>query len=350
LVKEERIVPSPVWVRRGKALLYAIRGSQPLRVLAIGEGSKPEIVDVIDDSKGITRLLPSGGKGAILDFDEHYEEIWKLDVTKAGGQLASVRRVPHSMHQVRVTEDGRRLLFVQDGRLWMGDLGGGPAREIAALGEAIFNPRLSPDGKWIALTGFPSDGNADLRSRIYIVSADGGILRRVCPETEDLHFESWSRDGRRLYVSRPAGIGKPGFQLWTVNIDGGGLRLVAEEGGFGAEETEDARSVYFASTPYSKLFRTVPSGGPPVRIPFGEMSAGVGSGVAAGKSAVYFVARAKELRSRIYRYVPRLDKVEFVADVSFHVSQPQLTRDEKGLFLVGGPPPSHRRMMVEPVH
>ena len=72
-----------------------------------------------------------------------------------------------------VSEDGKLVLVSLSGRAFVVPSGGGPARQVAGTGpkgEAVFDPRLSPDGASVA---FVRGGE------LWVASVDGGAARQL---------------------------------------------------------------------------------------------------------------------------------------------------------------------------
>jgi Tol biopolymer transport system component len=60
-----------------------------------------------------------------------------------------------------ISPDGRRIVMVRDGEIWLQDLAGGKARPLTADHAGALNPRFSPDGGKIIYASTRS-GNYDL--------------------------------------------------------------------------------------------------------------------------------------------------------------------------------------------
>lgn len=95
------------------------------------------------------------------------------------------------------SDDGRQIAFVAEGAppsacpkcegpgtIWVMSRDGTEARELASHSELGFhNPDFAPDGNWIVFHG--NRGGIQLigseTSATYVVSADGGPLKRIAP-------------------------------------------------------------------------------------------------------------------------------------------------------------------------
>ena len=70
-----------------------------------------------------------------------------------------------------LSPDGKTAYFAYDGDIWKADSNGGNASRITALDGEEINPRLSPDGKWLAFSS-NQYGNYD----VYVMPAGGGTV------------------------------------------------------------------------------------------------------------------------------------------------------------------------------
>jgi len=78
----------------------------------------------------------------------------------------------------------------------------------------LYEPHISPDGKWIVFEAFKND--PPVESSIYVTSSAGGPVTRI---SERDHWDDkprWSPDGKIIYyVSGSEGI----FNVWGVAFD-----------------------------------------------------------------------------------------------------------------------------------
>ncbi len=64
------------------------------------------------------------------------------------------------------------------------------------------SPRMSPDGKLVAYTGFEDNGKSNQISQLYIMKPDGTEIRNLTPELDrSVADVTWSEDSKGLYFS-----------------------------------------------------------------------------------------------------------------------------------------------------
>ncbi|MDF9830357.1 S41 family peptidase [Parabacteroides sp. PF5-6] len=112
-----------------------------------------------------------------------------------------------------LSPDAQEIYFCFDGGIWRVPTDGGTAVRLTAMAGYQTDPKISPDGKWIA---FSSDeqGNAN----VYIMPTAGGSVRQLTfHESADI-VASWSPDSKRIYFESNRQNGRTTYQ---VGIDGG---------------------------------------------------------------------------------------------------------------------------------
>ncbi|KAA2216089.1 S41 family peptidase [Chryseobacterium sediminis] len=95
-----------------------------------------------------------------------------------------------------LSPDGKTAYFSYDGDIWKVDSNGGNASRITALDGEEINPRLSPDGKWLAFSS-NQYGNYD----VYVMPAEGGTIKQLTFHTGRDEMESWSWDSKTIYFT-----------------------------------------------------------------------------------------------------------------------------------------------------
>jgi Tol biopolymer transport system component/DNA-binding winged helix-turn-helix (wHTH) protein len=141
--------------------------------------------------------------------------------------------------------DGRRLVFMSDRsgfmEIWVSNRDGSSAVQLTNL-HGSGTPRWSPDGLWIA---FDSTNHDYGPSSVWVVSSMGGVPRALVKDQFENLVPSWSRDGKWIYFSSQRS-GKD--QVWKIPAEGGSPVQVTHDGGFGALESVDGATLYFAKS------------------------------------------------------------------------------------------------------
>jgi dipeptidyl aminopeptidase/acylaminoacyl peptidase len=139
---------------------------------------------------------------------------------------------------------------------------------------------VSPDGRLLVLEGFNEKEQG--RNGIYVVRAsDGGGLRRVVATPgRSIGDPVFSPDGARIaYFSTKPGVSPPGAgALFTVNLDGSGLRRITPWGGAFLDQGWSPDGSWIAyQRPYGVLTLVHPDGSGrhdvPVSLPPGSGAA-----------------------------------------------------------------------------
>jgi dipeptidyl aminopeptidase/acylaminoacyl peptidase len=348
LATEDNYFSGPVWIGGGKELLYATRGLNPLHRVSLVGGAKPEIVPGIDDQSEIISLDQNSSGSIVAEVWHHDSAFWRMDLRSPEPHFEKIQAIPHTHARYCVSPDGRRVVFVSDSGLWTSDLDGSNPKLVATHREVIVNPRWSPDGRWIAFTGSPAQGNADLRSRLYVVAAGGGRPRRLLPGSDNVSFQSWSRDGKWLYVEHESIdlLSKDKPQLWKTNVASGSEVQITTTGGSLGEESTNGDFLYYVHLPYPKLRRVPVSGGPESQLL--DTTIGAFGTFAVGKASVYFVPNGRDYGGK---QVSRLDiatgKVSEVAAADFVPFSLQLSSDERYLYATSRPPERKAHVILE---
>ena len=113
------------------------------------------------------------------------------------------------------------VVFICDDDLWRVGANGGVARRLTAgLGEPS-TPALSPDGRWIAFVG-----RDEQHPEVYVMSAEGGLARRMTWLGPDVMVRGFTPEGRILFVTT---YGQPFFRnyrAFTLPREGGMPELI----------------------------------------------------------------------------------------------------------------------------
>ena len=112
-----------------------------------------------------------------------------------------------------LTPDGQTLFFSYDGDLWRASSTGGISMRITSMDGIATNPRVSPDGKWLAFSN-SQFGNYD----VYIMPINGGVIKRLTFHSGNDNVESWSWDSKYIYFTSNR---YDRMSTYKVNINGG---------------------------------------------------------------------------------------------------------------------------------
>ncbi|MBK1894920.1 S41 family peptidase [Chryseobacterium paridis] len=95
-----------------------------------------------------------------------------------------------------LSPDGKTAYFAYDGDIWKVDSNGGNASRVTALDGEEINPRISPDGKWLAFSS-NQYGNYD----VYLMPAEGGTIKQLTFHTGKDEIENWGWDSKTIYFT-----------------------------------------------------------------------------------------------------------------------------------------------------
>ncbi|MEA2688571.1 MAG: tricorn protease, partial [Candidatus Eremiobacteraeota bacterium] len=135
-----------------------------------------------------------------------------------------VTAVAHSFAEPSLSPDHGEIAFVSGGAVWSVPSGGGTARLLAAVGGAAKRPLFSPDGKHLAFVSTQQGS-----SGIYVLTLDGGALRRLTHDDTVPDLSAWSADGRSVYFSSASHDLAYDADIYRVSVDGGTPMQIVHE-------------------------------------------------------------------------------------------------------------------------
>ncbi len=259
---------------------------------------------------------------AVRKFDSN---IWRIELTghdsKPGGSLRLISSTRQEACPA-YSPDGRKIAFFSDRsgayELWVCDSDGSNTVQLTSCGGVDNGPRWSPDGSAIVFTVF--DGRYQ---SIYLVSANGGIPRRVTndPAVED-KWPSWSRDGRSIYFDSWR---EGANQIWKVPAAGGKAVQITPDGVWRGtpQESSDGKFLYYqrynqARDAYDSVWRMPVEGGEEARVIDPIQPVG---GYSIGQQGIYFFAKPDERgRSDVCLYGFATGKAKIIATVEGTIS------------------------------
>lgn len=95
-----------------------------------------------------------------------------------------------------LSPDGKTAYFSFEGDIWRVDSNGGNASRITALEGEEINPRVSPDGKWLAFSS-NQYGNYD----VFLMPTNGGTVKQLTFHQGKDEMESWGWDSETIYFT-----------------------------------------------------------------------------------------------------------------------------------------------------
>ena len=157
---------------------------------------------------------------------------------------------PYFASYPSLTPDGQTLIYSYGGDLWKAAADGGPSMRITAMQGIATNPRVSPDGKWLAFSN-SQFGNFD----IYVMPLNGGDMKRLTFHSGNDNVESWSWDSKYIYFTSNR---YDRMSTYKVNINGGTPLRIFSDNNFdythNAFEDPITGEIFFDDTFESSFF------------------------------------------------------------------------------------------------
>src|SRR5207248_978908 len=176
-----------------------------------------------------------------LDTNHDDRDVWLLPLQAGGGaDSAGEGRSPkggalaarqftrngHSEH-ARWSPDGKRLLIVRDGQLWLYALEGGDPVQLTKLSSGADAGIFSPDGRFIAFTSdvYPECGGDDGCNKQKADEHEkSGVKARIVDHLFARHWTEW-KEGKRTHVLVMPTAGGPARDVTPLDSDWPSWRL-----------------------------------------------------------------------------------------------------------------------------
>lgn len=120
----------------------------------------------------------------------------KLVIIMLGLSTFAMGQQPSFLSHPAISPDARNLVFSFEGDLWKVNSEGGVALRLTAMEGNEINPRISPDGRWLAFSS-NQNGNMD----VYIMPMDGGDIQQLTYHEGSDEVDSWSWDSKFIYFT-----------------------------------------------------------------------------------------------------------------------------------------------------
>jgi Tol biopolymer transport system component len=256
---DDRLLGGIAWMPDSKEILFSsnrggadwglwrvpVAGGTPQRT-AVGDRAQNPVVSI---------------KGHRLAYaDQSWNEnIWRIPIGSGhhGGKPEKLIYSTLQEEGPQYSPDGKHIVFqsTRSGsfEIWRCDSDGSHLSQLTSFnGPLTGTPRWSPDGRWVSF-----DTRLTAHPNVYVVSADGGPVRRFRNDTSDDGVASWSGDGKWLYFASDRNAG---WQVWKMPFAGGPAVQITKNGGFAAFESPDHGFLYYTKFDSPGIFR-VPVGG-----------------------------------------------------------------------------------------
>ena len=212
-------------------------GNQDLWELPAGGGTMRQLTTE-PTPDWTPRISPDGETVAFYSYRSGNRDLWIMPTM--GGPARQLTRHDGVDAMPTWSPDGGEIAYASDRAgnwdIWVLSLTGGEPRQVTTDSATDGLPVWSPDGEWI---GFNSSRSGTFSG--WRVPAAGGVAEPLT--TEPALFADWSSDSRTAYVSRPDG-------LWSVSVDGGGERRLANLAGRHGNLLTDSPAVGYSENGY----------------------------------------------------------------------------------------------------
>jgi len=112
-----------------------------------------------------------------------------------------------------LTPDAQTIVFSYDGDIWKVPVKGGVALRVTAMQGEEINPKISPDGKWMAFSS-NQFGNYD----VYVMPLAGGDIKQLTFNDAADEVDNWSWDSKTVYFTSGR---YNSFSSYKVSVNGG---------------------------------------------------------------------------------------------------------------------------------
>jgi acylaminoacyl-peptidase len=196
------------WSPDGRWLAFAMRVPAKRNPLKVTLPEPPKGAKWADPLQTIDRVVyRADGEGFLPDA---YRQVFVVPAD--GGAARQLTEGPWQHDDIAWVPDGRELLVSanrradvdqepNDSEIHAIDLASGAIRALTKRLGPDASPAVSPDGRYIAYTGYDDRYQGYQRARLYLMRRDSGEIRELAADLDrDVESPAWSHDGRSVYV------------------------------------------------------------------------------------------------------------------------------------------------------
>ena len=174
-------------------------------------------------------------------------QIFIAEIGRVDRQPRQVTNATGSSSSPRWSPDGKKLVFVTGGQIWVMDADGGDKKQLSNISTGASNPVWSPDGKWIAFNSdvYP-DCQDDQCNKTRDEQAEANPVKAIV--TERLLYRHWNewRDKKRTHVFVMPGEGGRAVDFTPGDFD---APPYAASSGNDYAFSPDSREIVFLKNP-----------------------------------------------------------------------------------------------------
>lgn len=199
------------WTPDGKIIYYSQAGGGHDIWIMNGDGSGQKQLTSDAGANYEAKVAPDGRFIVFTSNRDSNENIWRMDLD--GGNLRQLT-TGNSDTLASVSPDSRWVVYsskvLGDEKLWKVSIDGGDAVQLTDYPS--YNPKISPDGKFIACE-YRTDPSQWWRYAI--IPIDGGKPVKILDLSTDNHNLRWSKDSRSLLYKDKNAVSN----IWSFPLD-----------------------------------------------------------------------------------------------------------------------------------
>ncbi len=232
--------PSSIrWSPDGRRIAFRMIVPEKNTLIDIKLPARPKGAKWAEEPKVITRLAYRNDRRGYRA--QGYNHLFTVDAN--GGTPRQVTSGDYDHGAGEWTPDGTKLVFsglreedadwqVGESEVYDVTIESGEIRQLTTRRGPDSGPKVSPDGRLIAYTGYDWVGDTYHMSKLYVMSADGGEPRELTPDLDrQPRSVMWAKDSSALFFTSQTGGAQ---HLFRVDLSGTIEQLSEGPGSFSA--------------------------------------------------------------------------------------------------------------------